>query len=156
MARHEKLVTIVAEGRDKGKVFHIRELPCDAGERWANRALIAIANAGGRLPEGTLDGMAGLELTLRNVVLTAMQSLQGLSWREVEPLLDEMKPCITWCPPGFPKIPAQPVFPGEDSQIEEIATWHTLRFEWLQVHLGFSLAAVLSTSGTTPSPSPAS
>lgn len=155
MARREKLVTIIAEGRDKGKTFHIRELPADAAERWANRAMIALANAGAKLPEGTLDGMAGLEFSLRSVVLVGMQSLSGLSWRDVEPLLDEMRPLIQWCPPGYPKLPAQPLFPGEDSQIEEVQTWYTLRFELMQLHMGFSLAGALSTSGTTPPPSPA-
>jgi hypothetical protein len=137
------------------KVFELREMPADQGERWATRAILALAAAGSRLPEGVLEagGMAGLELSLRNLVLTGMQALQGLRFADIEPLLDEMKPCISWCPPG--NAPPQPIFPGEDSQIEEVATWYTLRFELLQLHLGFSVAGGTSTTGTTPSQPPA-
>jgi hypothetical protein len=156
VARRTKRVTITADGRDRGKVFELREKPADDAERWATRAVIALANAGARLPDGALEagGMAGLELSLRNVVLTGIQAIQGLRFADIEPLLDEMKPCISWCPPG--NAPLQPIFPGEDSQVEEVATWYTLRYELLQLHLGFSLAAGHSTTGTTPSQPPAS
>lgn len=155
MARRTTRVTITAPGRDRGKVFELREMPADQAERWATRAILALANAGAKLPEGVLDaGMAGLELSWRAVLVTGIRALQGLSFREIEPLLDEMKHCIQWCPPG--NAPLQPIFPGEDSQIEEVATWYTLRYELLQLHLGFSLAGVLSTTDTTPETPPAS
>lgn len=155
MARRTTRVTITAAGRDKGKVFELREMPADQGERWANRAILAIANAGGKLPDGVLEsGMAGLELTWRNVLVVGLLAFKGLSFAEVEPLLDEMKPGISWCPPGA--APPQQIFPGEDSQIEEWGTWYTLRYEWLQLHLGFSLAGALSTTGLAPEVPPAS
>ena len=155
MARHTKRITITAAGRDFGKVFELREKPADEGERWATRAIIALANAGARLPDGALEagGMAGLELSLRNVILTGIQAIQGLRFSDLEPLLDEMKPCIQWCPPGG--APPQQIFPGENSQIEEVATWYTLRFELLQLHLGFSLAGSTSTTASTPQTPPA-
>lgn len=158
MARRTKRVTITAEGRDRGKVFELREKAADDAERWATRAVIALANAGARLPDGVLEagGMAGLELSLRNVVLTGIQAIQGLRFGDIEPLLDEMKPCISFVPPPHGQVPLQPIFPGEDSQIEEVATWYTLRYELLQLHLGFSLAAGQSTTGTTPPQPPAS
>lgn len=155
MARREKIVTITAEGRDKGKRFHLREMPADQGERWFTRAILAVANGGARLPEGALDlgGAAGFELTWRNVLAMGVTGLQGLRWADLEPLLDEMKPLIQWCPPG--NAPPQPIFPGEDSQIEEVATWYKLRYDLIELHMDFSLAGLLSTSGTTPQPSPA-
>lgn len=130
-------------------------MPADQGERWANRAMLAFANAGGKLPEGVLEsGMAGLDLTWRNIVVVGLLAFKGLDYREIEPLLDEMKPCMSWVPPG--SAPLQPIFPGENSQVEEVATWYTLRYEWLQLHLGFSLADAISTTGLTPEVPPAS
>lgn len=149
MARRTTRVTITAAGRDKGKTFELHEMPADQGERWANRAILAVANAGGKLPEGVLEsGTAGLELTWRNVLIVGLLAFKGLNFREVEPLLDEMKLFIFWVPPGA--APLQTIFPGEDSQIEEVATWYTLRYELLQLHLGFSLADVVSTTDITP------
>lgn len=156
MARNTKLVTITAEGRDKGKKFMLHEMPADQGERWANRAILAIANAGGKLPEGVLEsGMAGFELTWRNALVVGLLAFKGLSYREIEPLLDEMKPLIAYIPPQ-PGAPEQPIFPGEPSQIEEVATWYTLRYALLELHLNFSLADVISTTGTTPEVPPVS
>lgn len=156
MPRQTKRVTITAAGRDKGKTFELREMPADQGERWFNRALLAIANAGGKLPEGALEsGAAGFELSWRNVLVVGLLAAKGLQWREVEPLLAEMVPLIQFAP-NVPQAPLQPIFPGEDSQIEEVTTWYTLRYELLQLHLGFSLAGVLSTTGFAPETPPAS
>lgn len=154
--RRVKRVTITADGRDRGKIFELTEMPADQGERWATRAILALANAGAKLPEGTLEaGMAGFEISWQNVLITGILSLQGLRFGDIEPLLDEMKQCIRWKPPGN-ETPLQVIFPGADSQIEEIATWYTLRYELIQLHLGFSLADVLSTTGTNPGTPPAS
>lgn len=45
MARKTKLVTIAAEGRDKGKCFLIREMPAMQSEKWAIRAILALGRA---------------------------------------------------------------------------------------------------------------
>lgn len=153
MSRRTIRYTVTAKGRDQNKVFELTEMPADQGERWATRAVLALANAGAKLPEGVLDGgMAGLEMTWRSVLVTGLLAFQGLNYREIEPLLDEMKQFIKWCPPGIPgnAPPPQDIFPGENSQIEEIATWYKLRLELVELHVGFSLAGALSTSGTTP------
>lgn len=151
--REKKRVTITAKGRDFGKIFVINEMPADQGERWASRAILAIANAGGRMPEGVIDGgLAGLEVSWQSLMLVGMQAFAGLKWDEVEPLLAEMKPCIQWIPSAngkeVPGAPAQDILPGEESQVEEIKTWYTLRLAWIELHLGFSVADVTSTSGT--------
>lgn len=157
MARRTKRVTITAEGRDKGKAFELTEMPADQGERWATRAILALANAGAKLPEGALgSGAAGLELTWRNVLVTGIHALQGLTEPSIRPLLDELKPCMHYVPPQ-PGVPTQPIFPGDNSQVEDFQTWYTLYFEYLQLHLGFSLAGMLSTSESQdPQASPAS
>lgn len=157
MPRKTKRVAIHEEGRDRGKTFELKEMPADQGERWATRAVLAIANAGAKLPEGALDagGLAGLEITWRNVLVVGMQAMQGLTDAAVRPLLEELKPCITFIPPVH-GAPAQPIFPGEDSQVEEIRTWYTLYFEYVQLLVGFSLVGAVSTTGTSPDTSTAS
>jgi hypothetical protein len=157
VARRTKRVTIIAEGRDKGKVYELTEMPADQGERWATRAILALANAGAKLPDGALaTGTAGLEMSWRNVLVTGIQAMQGLTEPSVRPLLDELKPCMSYVPPQ-PGVPTQPIFPGENSQVEDFQTWYTLYFEYLQLHLGFSLAGMLSTSESQdPQASPAS
>jgi hypothetical protein len=132
-------------------------MPADQAERWFIRAVLACANSTIELPtppeSGT--GAAAFEITWRHVLAMGLHSFRGIRYGELEPLLNEMKHCIKWKPPGGEMIPLQELFPGEDSQIEEVATWFTLRYEVLQLHLGFSLAGVLSTSGTTPETPPA-
>ena len=153
MARRVTRITITAQGRDTGKVFELTEVPADQGERWANRVVLAIANASIKLPEGALNaGMAGLALTWRHVLATGLQSLGGLVWHDVEPLLDEMKPCFQFVPP-IAGAPLQQIFPGLNSQIEEITTWWKLRQELIQLHVGFSLADAFMNSEEPPAPS---
>lgn len=156
MARKTKRVTITAEGRDKGKQFEITEMPVDQGERWANRAILMFMNAGGKLPDGTLEGrgLAGLDISWRSVIVTGVAALQGVAITQAQPLLDELKLCVTYCPPG--NAPVQPIFPGENSQIEEFKSWYTLYIATVELLLGFSLAALQSTSGSTPEEPPAS
>lgn len=160
MGRRMKVVTITTDGRDIGKNFLLREMNSAPGEWWAIRCLILLANSGATLPAGSLDaGMAGLAAAeqasgLATALLAGgIRMLPGVSPKELRPLLDEMAPCIQYQPAGG--LPPQSLLDGEYCQIEEIATWFKLRFELLQLHVGFSLAGALSTTDTTP-PAPAS
>lgn len=154
MSRKEKTVTITAEGRDRGKAFFLTEMPADQGERWAFRTLLALSRGGIDLPPGIFDGgFAGLSTMLPYFLVIGLKSLHGAQWAEVEPLLDEMMLCVQWKPPGG--APLQPLFPGVNCQIEEVATRVKLRQEVLQLHVNFSVADSLSTSGQDP-PAPAS
>lgn len=150
MPRKELRVTITAEGRDKGKVFVLSEMPADQAERWFLRLVLALANAGAKVPEEVLfagaAGFAEMLPTLRNSLVVGMRALQGLDYQSVRPLLDEMVPFIKWQPPGV-GMPVQDIFPGVNAQIEEVSTWIRLRFELIQLHVGFSLAAAVSTTG---------
>lgn len=159
MAREIKRVTIrehTGRGRDTGKIFELTEMPADQAERWCTRMALALCNAGAKVPDGVVEagGAAALEITWRHVLATGITALQGLSEAAVRPLLEELKPCMTWCPPG--NSPVQPIFPGVESQVEEFMTWYTLYFEYVQLLLGFSEADVSLTTGTTPQTPPAS
>jgi|SRR5580700_360731 hypothetical protein len=146
--RREKDVTITAEGRDKGKVFHLREMPAAQGERWAARALLLMARSGQDI--GPLDSRSGLA----GLAVAGVSSLGLIDFREVEPLMDEMFQCVTI--KTDPKTGVvRPLLPedGINSDIEEIATRVQLRKEILELHMGFSLAElrskVVSSAGTT-------
>lgn len=158
MARKELRVTITAKGRDKGKMFVLHEMASDQAERWFIRLVLALANAGAKMPEeilfGGAAGFAELLPTLRNSLVVAIRAIQGLDHRDVSALLDEMTPFIKCQPtPGsVPPMPEQDIFPGTASQIEEVATWFKLRFELIQLHVGFSLAAAASTTESGDSP----
>jgi hypothetical protein len=150
MARRTKVWT-ADYGRDAGKRFLITELPADAAERWAVKLLLAIAGANPTVPEGTLQsGMAGVASMLK----AGVQSLQGLTPDVVQPLLDEMMACVQFLPeiPGQPhvQVPPRPLNTGENSQMEEVRTRFAIRMEVLELHLGFSLAAVVSSTRATP------
>lgn len=162
MARRETRVTITDEGRDKGKTFILREMPSFDGEWWAIRALVVLGNAGLTMPAGVLEsGMAGLAAmeqmkgAASALFLMGLRMLPGVDPKALKPLLDEMMGCVTYQPPGA--FPAQALFSGDMSQIEEIKTILTLRAEVLELHLGFSLAGAVSTLATDPtSETPAS
>lgn len=160
MARRDKLVQITEDNRDKGKRFIVREMPADAAEWWAIRALIVMGNAGVSLPSGVLEsGMAGLATMEVNkgaasaLLAIGLRMMPGVDPNALKPLLDEMSTCIKYQPPG--NHPAQELETGEFSQIEEISTRLRLRTEVLEIHLGFSLAVATSTLDTAPTGAPA-
>lgn len=129
--RREKDVKIEMEGRDLGKVFRITEMSAAAGEWWATRAFLALANSGadlGQVPEGA--GMAGL-------ALVGLRALGMIRAHDAKPLLDEMMACVKIVPdpdknPGFARE-----LVAED--IEEIATIVHLRSEVFELHTDFSI-----------------
>ncbi|WP_233867101.1 hypothetical protein [Paraburkholderia adhaesiva] len=120
--------TVQAEGRDRGKVFHLTEMPADAGERWAIRVLLAIGRAGVDLPPGIEhEGMAAL-------ARIGLSALMRIDFSDAGPLLDEMMACVRFQPnPANPAIVRELV--PED--IEEIATRLALRREVMRLHTGF-------------------
>jgi len=84
MARREIYYEETAEGRDKGKVYKITEMPSEQGEEWAYRLLLSLSRSGVDLPEETLNlGMIG-------VAFLGVRALGGLQWHEAKALLDEL------------------------------------------------------------------
>lgn len=138
MARNTINYTVTDEGRDKGKVFVLTEMDADKGERWAMRALLALANEDVQIPEGLERmGMAGL-------VQIGIQSLAKLRYETVEPLLEEMWDCVKIIPdPTKPHI-IRELFPGDT---EEITTRLKLREEVLKLHVDFLKAVAPSLFG---------
>jgi hypothetical protein len=148
VARKEMDITITDEGRDKGKVFHIREMSAAQAEKWAIRIMSLAAKAG--VDIGTVNpqmGMAG-------VAMMGFNALMGASFDDLEPLLDEMMGCITVKPdPSNPAI-VRPII--QDDDIEEISTRFKLRREVVFLHLGFSQSGAPSTQTSSAQPQPAS
>jgi hypothetical protein len=131
---------ITSEGRDKGKIFILTEMPADQGERWAIRALLALTNTGAAIPEEALGaGMAGL-------AAVGIQALGLLNHAQVQPLLDELWPtCVRIIPPNEKLMP-QEIISGINSQIQEVKTRFEIYRALLKLHTGFSMPAELPTS----------
>lgn len=146
MARRTKLWT-ATEDRDARKTFLITEMSADKAERWAIRMVLALTNANVEVPEGSLQaGMSGIAAILAHGV----RGLAGLKFEAISELLDEMMTCVQYQPAA--NLPPQPLWTGENSQIEEVRTRLSLRMEVLELHLGFSLAALQSTTRETSAP----
>lgn len=136
MARKTKEVTITTEGRDRGKVFIITEMPASRAEKWAARALLAITRSGVPMPEELRGaGMAA-------IAIVGLRAILSLSFDDAEPLLDEMMTCVQIKMPALTRPIIDDGTEGED--IEEPETRLLLRSEVLELHTGFSLAAMTS------------
>lgn len=130
--RRTAVVTISAEGRDKGKRFKLTELPAKQAEKWATRAFLALSRGGIDIPEDIAEsGLAG-------IALFGTKIFGSMRYEDAEPLLDEMMGCVEVMPdPGNPNT----VTPLFDSSIEEIATLLKLRTEVIKLHVDFSQLA---------------
>lgn len=129
-----------SHGRDAGKSFLLTEMDADRAEKWAMRALNALAASGLQIPDG-----AGLA----EIASVGLDSFRGLPWNETEPLLDEMFSCVQCVPDPNKRTAQYPLGyprPLAKGDIEEVKTRLKLRLEVLELHLGFSLADKLLTS----------
>lgn len=128
-------ITIDAVGRDTGKIFVLREMPASQAEKWAMRALLALAKSGVELPDGVAAG------GFAAVAAIGVRALGALSFAEAEPLLDEMMGCVQRRPdPAKPMVRAL-----VEDDIEEIETRIKLRLEIFNLHTESFRAAVAST-----------
>lgn len=133
-------VTIKTDGRDKGKMFRITEMPASQAEEWALRAIMALTKAGADIPPSS--GMAG-------IAAAGFQALGTLNFAEVKPLLDEMFACIERVPnPKDLSLTRGLV----ETDTEEVGTRLQLRKEVFTLHTGFSLAGLPSTTSTSGTP----
>jgi hypothetical protein len=134
MPRREAVVVIDAEGRDKGKIFRLTELPAEQGEEWATRLLLALGKSGVEVPEGVFSmGMAGL-------AAVGIRAMGGLPWEVAKPLMQEMMACVQIQPGPDARI-VRRMIPDD---IEEVATRLRLRDEVINLHLGFSVRGFIS------------
>lgn len=152
MARYTREVQITTPGRDAGKKFIITEMPADQGERWGNRLALEFGQAVSKVPSAVIGGgMAGVSQMLPVIMVQGLQSLGGLNPQVVQPLLDEMMACVKFRSAGaVAGVPDQPIFTGENSQIEEIQTRYTLLFEAIKLHWSFLMDAAQSNSTQSP------
>lgn len=137
MARRTVDVTISAEGRDKGKVFRITELPADEAEEWAMRAILALANNGVDIPEEVMANPS-----LAGIAFVGTKALGRINANEAIPLLKTMMSCVTVVTDvGV----ARSLVEGPGADIEEIQTRLFLRAEVISLHLGFSILGAITT-----------
>lgn len=82
-------VTIDAEGRDKGKVFVVTEMPVWDVDKLAIRVLVACANAGAQIPDDVVHGgLVGL------LSMGPVRALALVPYDTVEVVVDRMNACI--------------------------------------------------------------
>lgn len=134
MPRREATVVIDAEGRDRGKIFRLTELPAEQGEEWATRLLLALGKSGVDVPEGIFAmGMAG-------IAAVGIRAMGNLPWEVAKPLMQEMMACVQIQPGPDSKIVRRLI--ADD--IEEVSTRLRLRDEVIQLHMGFSVRGFIS------------
>lgn len=131
--RKTETVDITSEGRDKGKRFIITEMPALKAERWAFRALLALAHAGVDMPEDAAKG------GMASFAAAGLRALNNLSFEEARPLLDEMWTCVQVMPnPKDPTI-VRPIVMREmeGDEVEEVTTLLQLRERIFRLHTDF-------------------
>ena len=140
-----KDVLISAEGRDKGKLFRLTEMPAAQVERWAFRAFQALAKAGVDMPANMLGG------GIAAFTIVGLKALAIIPHVEAFELMDEMMSRVSIIRDHSKPEITQPIL---DSDIEEWQTRLKLRDELFELHTGFSLAGAMSKLSSTPATSP--
>lgn len=164
--RKTKIVTITRDGRDKGKVFLIREMSSYQAEMWATRAAFALRSSTEEVSED-LARQGAIAL-----IPVALDLLSRMHFADARDLMAEMMECVRFVPApnvrdeltGLPMArPLKEADDYNDGDIEEVATRLQLRSEVIEIHTGFSIAAALSRAGSAaennpsnPSPTPTS
>ena len=141
--RKNKLVTIQTPGRDAGKVFYIEEFSAARIEDWGIRLVQAGTRGGLNVP---------VEIAQQGALAMAVYGIAALGSMKSEdsrPLLAEMMECIK-----IVRDPARPDnhFALMPDDIEEVGTLLKLREEVFELHTGFSIPGVLSTSAMQQPP----
>lgn len=138
--RKSKIVTIpAAEGnRDSGKHFFITEMSAVRVEKWAMRAISAMANGGMDIPPEVT------RLGLGAVLAAGFRGILTMAFADAEPLLDEMMQCAQVLPDKSKPDVLRPI---DDEDIQEVTTLLLLRTEVIEIHTGFSIAGWLSNLG---------
>ena len=132
--RKKQTITIEDEGRDKGKVFVIEEMPARQVERWERRALACMAQTGVEVPDDVRNAGFGAILAM------GLKALLGMHGPEVEALHDELMACVKLQPDANRDFTREAL----EEEIEEVKTILTLKDEVIKLHAGFSVAAFLS------------
>ena len=142
MTLKKKFLTITDDGRDKGKVFVITEMPVSRAEKWAFRAVFAMGKSNADFDLDPRGGMAQL-------VVLGIKSFLSMDFEDAEPLMDEMFSCVMIQPDQTRPDVTRPLV---ESDIWEISTRLKLRMEVIGLHVNFSIADFLSKLTSAPVP----
>lgn len=146
MARKVKtlVITTPADSRDLGKQFVLTEMPAFRAEKWAARAVLALARSGVEVPEN-LEGMG-----MMGVALLGVRAFASSDYEDVAPLLDEMMTCVqVQADPGQPFLRTL-----VDDDVEELTTMLQLRREVMELHVNFTEIGAWLKSRAPAAPTP--
>ena len=120
-----KTVDITGIARDESKVYRITEMSAFKAEKWAMRALWAIAGSGVDIPDNISTA------PLAKLIEIGFSSLAKIPFTIAEPLLNEMLDCVTVV---LPDASTRKLLPDD---IEEFRTILKLRKEVIALHVDF-------------------
>lgn len=146
MARKVTNLSITSEGRDKGKLFIITEMPASQAEEWALRALFLAMQSGVEIP----DELAGAGLA--GLAAVGIKSLARIPFDLAKPLFDQLMSCVQIVPDRANQQFTRALI---EDDIEEVTTRLQLRKAALMLHIDFFITAAPSTqeadaAGTSP------
>lgn len=130
MARRTQTITIEEEGRDKGKIFILTEMPAAQADEWVTRAMNLLGESAPL--NGELAGGAG-SADLATLSLRGLAQLRALQ----DPSLYAWRDCVKWQPQDSKLMPQAIHWDSAACQIEEIRTITRLRMAVLELHTGF-------------------
>ena len=120
-----KTVDITGVGRDQSKVFRITEMSAFKAEKWAMRALWAIAGSGVEIPDNIMSA------PLAKLFEIGFAALAKVPFDLVNPLMSEIMECISVVTPDGTNRKLL------SDDIEEYMTILHLRKEVLKLHISF-------------------
>lgn len=135
--RKTKEFTIETQNRDNGKRFRITEMSAVAQEKWATKAIVAIANSGVDLPFDNLQGVEGLSKLLAT---SGIKALMNVKYELAQPLYDELLNCCEYLGKQGENISRPLSNATAEEVIEEVTTLFTLRLEVWKLHTDFFIA----------------
>ena len=115
---------VIEDGRDKGKKFKITEMPPYQMDRWATRALLAL----GKNHKGGILAIASMNPK------DLLDAFSEADPDTIEPLSQELLECCSFVKDGTSITLTKEYI---DNIIEEWKTLSKLRWEALQLNIGF-------------------
>lgn len=117
---------VIETGRDADKRFLVTEMPLLKADKWAQRALFALASGG--VDAGTLDLSGGM-LEMAKFAFAAIGNIDPQVGGD---LLDELLECVQIIPSG-----GNPRDFDVETEIQDLKTLYLLRKEALFLHIDF-------------------
>lgn len=129
MGRKVEHFTIEAEGRDKGKVFVLTEMPATLGKPWLMKVTMLLGIQGVDVKGlGKSGGAAAIAMVMD------------------DPLLSGWRDCVKYLH-AADQLPQKVFWDLPTCQIEEIETVTYLQAKVLELHMGFTQPGSPSTTG---------